>query len=295
MPNNFIISLLLLSGLLANSQQSIASAGRASQQTGILWKIEKSGLKASYILGTVHSDDSRIISLTNKFRQQLLKADSFTAELKLDQFSNRQASQLMYLPAGKTLESLIGKQRYLACVRLLAQYGIAETVANRMKPWAVVVTLSMPKSSTGMVMDHRLYMEAELAGKKTYGLETSHEQVAVFESFSIRDQIIMLDDAIDEFDRLPAIFDELVHYYLQRDLTGLERLGDKYMMQGNSPIARSFKKRALLDRNYRMVRRMKPRLLEGNSFIAVGALHLPGEEGILRLLEREGYQLTPVY
>lgn len=266
-----------------------------SQQTGILWKIEKPGYRASYLLGTVHSDDSRIINFPDVIRQTLQQADSFTAELKMDSASNQEAGQLMLLPPGQKLEQLIGKNRFNKCVSLLLQYGVPETVIQRMKVWAVVIMLSMPKNRTGLVMDHRLYMEAELNGKKTYGLETSREQVAVFEAYSLKEQIVMLDDAIKGFDRLPAMFDELLHFYLKRDLTGLERISEKYMMEGDQALARSFKKRVLTDRNFRMVRRMKPRLMEGNSFIAVGALHLPGREGILQLLVREGFRLTPLY
>ncbi len=289
------ILMMIASLLMSGSGQAYASPFSKGQQTGLLWKIEKPGSRPSFLLGTIHSDDSRVIKPPEIVLQKLRLADSFVAELKMDAFSSQEASQLMFLPAGQKLESLIGTQRYLKCVSLLSEYHIPESTVQRMKPWAVMVTLSMPKSRTGVVLDHRLYLEAELHGKKTYGLETNREQVALFESFSLQDQIIMLDDAIKEYARLPALFDELVRYYLERDLTGLEKISEKYMLQGNSFIANNFKQKALLDRNYRMVRRMKPRLMEGNSFIAVGALHLPGDEGILRLLEREGYRVTPVY
>jgi len=287
--------LVLADLLLQGSAYVYARQPGSGQQTGILWQVERPGLRPSYILGTVHTDDSRVINLPQIIRQKLRQADSFVAELMLDSFSMQEANQLMFLPGGQKLETLIGTQRYRRCVELLAQNGIPPQVIERMKPWAVMVMLSMPRSRTGIVLDHRLYQEAEIQGKKRYGLETNREQVAVFEAFSLPQQMVMLDDAIKEFDRLPAVFDELVHYYLQRDLTGLQRLSEKYMLQGDSLLAKSFKQKALLDRNYRMVRRMKPRLMEGNSFIAVGALHLPGDEGILRLLEKEGYRVTAVY
>lgn len=288
--------MLVLAGLLLQGSDHVyARQPGSEQQTGILWQVERPGLRPSYILGTVHTDDSRVINLPQIIRQKLRQADSFVAELMLDSLSMQEASQLMFLPGGQKLETLIGTQRYRRCVELLAQNGIPPQVIERMKPWAVMVMLSMPRSRTGIVLDHRLYQEAEIQGKKRYGLETNREQVAVFEAFSLPQQIVMLDDAIKEFDRLPAVFDELVHYYLQRDLTGLQRLSEKYMLQGDSLLAKNFKQKALLDRNYRMVRRMKPRLMEGNSFIAVGALHLPGDEGILRLLEKEGYKVTAIY
>ena len=56
-----------------------------------------------------------------------------------------------------------------------------------------------------------------------------------------------------------------------------------------------FQKRLIIDRNQRMVERMHKRLEEGNAFIAVGALHLPGEKGILRLLEHRGYRVRSIY
>ena len=286
---------VLAAFFLPGSAGVYAKQPGGKQQTGILWQIERSGLRPSYIFGTVHTDDSRVIRLPEIIRLKFRQADSFVAELMLDKFSMQQASELMFLPRGQKLEELIGTQRYQRCVELLVQYDIPRHVIERMKPWAVMVMLSMPKSRSGVVLDQRLYQEAELQGKKRYGLETNSEQVAVFESFTLQQQIIMLDDAIKDNRRLPAVFDELLHYYLQRDLTGLERISEKYMLQGDNMLAKSFKQKALLDRNYRMVRRMKPRLNEGNSFIAVGALHLPGDEGILRLLEKEGYRVTAVY
>ena len=290
-----LLFLLLLSVSLLNTELFHIQDAGAAQQTGILWRIERTGVQPSYLLGTVHSDDQRVLQLPSIIREKLRHADSFVAELKMDPFSAQELGRLMFLPAGQTLPSLIGSARYQKCLPLLAQYGIPAATAEKMQPWAVSVTLSMPKSRTGMVLDQQLYQDAEMQGKQTYGLESNREQIAVFESFSLQQQIMILDDALAEFDRLPMLFDELLHYYLQRDLTGLERISEKYMQQGNHQIAKIFKQKALLDRNYLMVRRMQVRLLEGNSFIAVGALHLPGDEGILRLLEKEGYKVTAVY
>jgi uncharacterized protein YbaP (TraB family) len=45
----------------------------------------------------------------------------------------------------------------------------------------------------------------------------------------------------------------------------------------------------------RMVERMQPQLRAGNAFVAVGALHLYGEQGILGLLQRDGYRVSRMY
>jgi uncharacterized protein YbaP (TraB family) len=61
------------------------------------------------------------------------------------------------------------------------------------------------------------------------------------------------------------------------------------------PLKAVFDQRLLYDRNPRMVERMQPQLQAGSAFIAVGALHLYGDKGLLRLLERAGYRVTRVY
>jgi len=87
----------------------------------------------------------------------------------------------------------------------------------------------------------------------------------------------------------------LMRLYLKRDLTGLKAYSDSHMAKGGQKLAKVLDKSLVVDRNHRMVKRMQPRLQEGNAFIAVGALHLPGEKGILRLLENRGYRVKAVY
>ena len=230
--------LIIASLFLICTEPLYARLSESGQQTGILWQIDRQGINPSYILATIHSDDSRVTHLPKIISQKLRQADSFVSELKMDYVSMQEIGQLMLLPDGQKLESLIGKSRYQTCLSLLTLYDIPADIVQRMKPWAVMLTLSMPKPRAGIVLDHLLYQEAKLHGKKTYGLETNHEQIAVFEVFSLQQQIVMLDDAITAFDRLSVVFDELIHYYLQRDLSGLERISEKYMLQGDSVIDR---------------------------------------------------------
>ena len=61
------------------------------------------------------------------------------------------------------------------------------------------------------------------------------------------------------------------------------------------PLNEVFAQRLLFDRNVRMFERMQPQLRAGNAFVAVGALHLYGEKGILSLLQRDGYRVSRVY
>lgn len=67
------------------------------------------------------------------------------------------------------------------------------------------------------------------------------------------------------------------------------------MQQDDQRLADEFQQRLVVDRNHRMAERMQPYLQQGKVFIAVGALHLPGEEGLLNLLEQQGYAVRRLY
>jgi len=180
-------------------------------------------------------------------------------------------------------------------VRLLAAYGMPELVVQRMKPWAAAATLSLPRPQTGLFLDMLLYTQAAAQGKRVYGLETVSEQVGAMETMPRDVQITMLRDAVAQHDQLDQIIEALINAYLQRDLNALESISDEAMQQGDERVAQLFTSEVVVNRNRRMLERMQPRLREGNAFIAVGALHLPGKEGLLNLLRNKGYRVSPVY
>ncbi len=84
-------------------------------------------------------------------------------------------------------------------------------------------------------------------------------------------------------------------YYLAGDLEALYGLLRENTAGTDEELLRTFEEELIFNRNELMVRRMDERLGEGNAFIAVGALHLPGERGILSLLARRGYKLSRVH
>jgi len=269
--------------------------GWAAEEQGILWRIDGAATQPSYLLGTIHSDDARIttlpVTIANIFRQ----ADSFSGEIDMDLPNLMQASQATLLPEGESLQQLLDSTLYQQTVQLLAAYGMPELVVQRMKPWAAAATLSLPRPQTGLFLDMLLYTQAAAQGKRVYGLETVSEQIGAMESIPRDLQIIMLRDAVAQHDQLDQLIEALINAYLQRDLNTLESISDKAMQQGDARVAQLFTSQVVVNRNRRMLERMQPRLDEGNAFIAVGALHLPGKDGLLTLLRNKGYRVNPVY
>lgn len=267
----------------------------AADEKGILWRIEGAANQPSYLLGTIHSDDVRVTNVPASVAQAFQQADSFSGEIEMDLPNLMQASQATLLSDGQSLEQLVGVSLYKQTVQLLAAYGMPELVVQRMKPWAAAATLSLPRPQTGIFLDMALYHQAAAAGKRVYGLETIAEQVGALESMSPELQVTMLRDAVAQHHQVEQLIEQLITAYLRRDLKALESISNAAMQDGDDRVAEMFSTEVVDRRNYLMLERMQPRLREGNAFVAVGALHLPGDKGLLNLLRNKGYRVSPVY
>jgi hypothetical protein len=90
------------------------------------------------------------------------------------------------------------------------------------------------------------------------------------------------------------MFEKLRQAWLARDLVQLEKVGNE-QLPDNNPAAKRLMDSLLDKRNHKMLQRMQPRLKEGRAFIAVGALHLAGQRGLLNLLSEQGYTVEAIY
>lgn len=269
-----------------------------SSQQGLLWQISKPDSTPSYLFGTIHSENIRINQLPTIVNSSFEQADSATFELLMDIPTMLKSASAMFFTGEQSLERLINKDLYNKVVKLLKPHSIPIDVAKRLKPWAVIVMLSSPPTKTGEFLDLLLYKKAQQLKIPTYGLEKVEEQLQVFEDLSLEDQVILLQETLTQFEQQPNIFAKLHELYLQRNLTALMQFSTEYMQPDSSrheKLIKDFYKKLIDDRNRKMVKRMQQRLQEGNAFIAVGALHLPGEQGIIKLLQNQGYQVSALY
>jgi len=268
-------------------------------QQGLLWKIETSNVKPSYLFGTIHSEDPRVNELPSPVRFHFEQADSFVLEVLMDIPTILKSAAAMFFTDGQTLDQVIGQELFAQTVVALKDYQMLPQTVKKMKPWAVIATLNVPPPKTGEILDLRLYKEAMQRKMPTYGLEKVEEQLEIFEGLSLAEQIIFLKETLKKREQIPILFEKMHELYLQRDLTALMQFSEKYIHNNNSyrhkKLFDDFYKRLVDDRNLTMVKRMKKPLQQGNSFIAVGALHLPGEKGLLKLLEKQGYNVSTVY
>lgn len=282
----FLATLLLLYGI---------SGQAVTFNKGLLWKIERGQQAPSYVFGTIHTEDPRVLNLPPAVQGALDGAKSYVMEALLDPEAITSMTTSMLFNDGRSLKHVLSAATYEKTILAMTAYGLPEIVVQSMQPWALAVTLSVPKPKTGVVLDLYLMQQAQQQGKQTAGLETIDEQVGIFHRLSMREQVILLEDVLKQTHELPKIFAKMHDVYLARDLAGLERLMDAQQAKGNQALGKKLTFQLLQQRNPRMVARMEQYLQSGQAFIAIGAGHLPGENGVLNLLAKQGYRVSVVY
>ena len=278
----------------ATTSASAAFAGPAKFDKGLLWKISPPQGEPSYLFGTMHSPDPRVTRLAPVVQSAFDRAASFTMELLINASGVSTMAEAMFFPPGQDLRKVLGSELYAQAHQAIIDRGLSTRDLERKKPWVIVMLLSTPRTELGLPLDIRLQLQATLQGKPTYGLETMSEQVAVFNDLPIADQVDLLRDALAVDAEVTRQFEALIQAYVNRDLTRLMAIVDEPKRQRSPAFARMME-RLLAERNDTMLKRMRVRLDEGNAFIAVGAAHLAGEDGLLQLLEGIGYHVSVVY
>jgi uncharacterized protein len=291
-----LLALLLAPWMQAASlEPSAAPAASATAQQGLLWRIDKPGAAASHVFGTMHSEHPDIVTLPEPVHEALTAATGVTLEMVMDPKTLAQVTDSMMITKGPDLPELVGAALYRQAVQAMSSQGVPEHALRGMKPWAVATSLMLPKSNTGLFLDRVLYLEALAKGKQVEGLETAAEQMAVFDSLSAAEQVKLLEDALKQLPRVEETHAQLREAYLRRDLQALMDISEASLRDNDPELAQRFNERVIVERNQRMAERMQAGLKRGNTFFAVGALHLPGEAGILELLRRQGYRVSVVY
>jgi uncharacterized protein YbaP (TraB family) len=132
-----------------------------------------------------------------------------------------------------------------------------------------------------------LYDKANTSGKTVGGLETMAYQMSLFDSIPYKDQAQMLLDAIRGTSLESDMFEETVELYKHQDIEAM------VAMVGESEEG-NYEDVLLNNRNHNWIPIMEKKMKKGSVFFAVGAGHLGGQEGVIRLLKKAGYELTPV-
>ncbi len=258
---------------------------------GLLWRIEGQGAHAC-LFGTMHSDDPRITQLSDAVTRCFNTSDILMLEMSLDDTHVLQVATMMMLDTDTSLSEQVGTSLGVEAAGAMQSLGIPPEVTERLQPWAVVMTLSMPQMETGLFLDKLLYDRGNAAGKRFQALESVEEQLAIFNTLSLEEQKSMLRQVLHDYRDYPDMFEMLTQAYLDQDLERLMAITIANPITTDAKLSKKVMNQMLNKRNQRMAERMTSQFDQGRVFVAVGALHLPGEEGLIALLRARGYRVS---
>jgi uncharacterized protein YbaP (TraB family) len=301
----------MLAGLQASDPalfDRIAGEARAvANGKGLLWRIGKDGQQPSYLFGTMHMADPRVVTLPPDAQARFDAASTVVIETTevLDQAAMMAALArdpgLMMFTDGTTLMSLLPPEDAPAVEEALRRRGIPPASVNKMKPWMLAAMVSLPacefarKAAGAPVLDVKLAENAKAAGKTLLGLETVKGQLSAMASLPMDLHVRGLVETLKLGDRIDDVVETMIVLYLRGDIGMIFPLFRAVLPSGGDPNEgyAEFEQAMITSRNHGMVEHALPILAQGNAFIAVGALHLTGAEGLVELLRKAGYTVTP--
>lgn len=278
-------------GLFAPMLAALVLSFPAIAGQGLIFSVQRDGGPRSYLVGTMHSEDERVTGLIRYFTPLIEEVEVLAIEMVPDAVTLLAVGAATLLPPDQSLRGLVGDDQFRALSEAASDRGLSPDVLNRLKPWAAAVTLGMPASRTGRFLDMEIYLQALQLQRRIVGLETAAEQLAVFDGMAPEVQLILLAEMIKNAPQMPKQLEELTAVYLEGDLELIDRFARAQYAGMPDSIMRWFDDRLLAQRNERMLNRL-PQLLDGASaLVAVGAMHLAGDTGLVAGLRRLGYQV----
>jgi uncharacterized protein YbaP (TraB family) len=198
---------------------------------------------------------------------------------------------LLFMQDGSTLESLLSKEDYqLVDGYFSDSLGIPLGLMKNIKPF-FLTSMMLPA-----VMDCQpaswetsLAELAKAKGTEVKGLETVQEQLSFFDKISYKDQAAMLVESLRNAAKSKEEFNNLLQLYKQGDIEALQKI-----VTAQSSGLGKYDQLLVTERNNRWVPLVEKAAREKPTFFAFGAGHLGGPEGMVRLLRKAGYTVTPV-
>ena len=244
---------------------------------------------------------ARVRNLPAPVRSAFNRAERTVYEIVITAAVRRQMTEARYLPEGRALDEILGPQLFDEVATRAESAGISRDRLRRIKPWAVAAALhfrqgEIVRSYMGeLPLDQRMQSDSQSRGAPVLELETVEEHIAVFDDMAETDQIAMLRSIVESNRQSDQYIENMTQQYVARDVGAIYTEFQEEIEADETGFAHKFALRLIDDRNRNMVERMQDLLRQGGTFIAVGALHLPGDQGILRLLQRQGYSIVRVY
>jgi uncharacterized protein YbaP (TraB family) len=257
----------------------------AAKKQSLLWQITHPDLPfPSYLFGTMHMRRLGYLPILPTALHHMASCKMFLAEMDLE------AELPTTMPSGKDWYAGLSDRKFDRMARMIHKLTGASTQQIRFLPplyWVNSISTTMVTAQGPVFyLDQHLWKQAGRLQMERGGLETVEEQAAIYLNIQLDQQLKMLLDITRNVSRFRKHLLAMNKRYEQGDLHQL--------YQSTRTSMGKLRRSMLYNRNRIMAARLIPHLFQAPVFVAVGAAHLPGYKGILRLLKEKGFRNTPL-
>ena len=291
----YLLPLFALSIITANAD---AQANKKPLEKSLLWEISGNGLpKPSYLYGTIHMICKDDASLGDSLVAAIQRSDRVYFEVDMDNLMEMlSAFKDFKMRNDTTLADLLSKEDYEKVKEFMeSKSGLLPfSQLETYKP--MLASSLLMESGIGceqaVAMEQLILEEAKKNKKRVDGLETMSYQASIFDSIPYKLQAEQLlkyvndDGSKSEADKQ---FEEMIEAYKAQDI---EKLGE--FVQTDDGGLGNYEDILIYNRNRNWVEKLKKVMPEKSLTVAVGAGHLAGEKGLIKLLRKAGYTVKPV-
>lgn len=301
----------LIRGLRAEDPAAVdnmfSRAAEVPNGAGRFWKVEQTGVDASYLLGSFHAAEA-IETLTSDMWAAYNAAQMVVVEVDLDQqaaMETRMATDpaFSFDLSGPGISARLTPKQLDDLDKALLARGLRLADVNQMQPWLLASLLSFPACHLQSMaageepMDVTLAQRAQSQGREVRGLETYEDAINAFRRV---DPTVLLESIASTgelADQDEDLFRTNMDLYARGDIAAIPELGILLGERVAPELDHRDMSAQVLDeildaRNRAWMVPLKDALAPGGTFVVVGALHLPGKVGLVELLRAEGYTVT---
>jgi uncharacterized protein len=288
-----ILTCLLLLVLLA------AFLGGHSEAKSFLWKVSLHG-KDLYLLGSTHVADETLYPLSSSIERAFESSDCLVVEADVGSSGSLQnllklvGSEGM-LPEDQRLADLLSPDLYQRLDREMNSLGLTAAMVGNMRPWLAALTVTqfrMLRLGYRPDLGIDLYFLRKAQGRKpVLELESVDFQIKMLSGFSMPLQVKFLEDSLEDLSATREDTAALFTLWKSGDAAGMEKL--LFRNLAGKPGLKDLYTKMLDERNVTMARRLEEYLRQGKTcFVVVGAGHLLGDNGLLRIMKRKGCAIS---
>lgn len=271
---------------------SICLAPSLQAQNSILYKVEGNNIQPSYVFGTVHMLPKEDFFIEEKVKKAFSESNLIVMELDMDDPSMQtEAMKYAMLAGDDSLKNHMTEAEYnILDDYFTSKMGVGMAGFVKMKPFVVSSTVMMAHLGQNMASFESTFVQmAKNQEKEIKGLETIAFQMAIFDAQPYEEQIDQVIEMLQEEGGISGYFDKIISAYKTQDITVLYESLNEFFKEDEA-----FKEKMLDERNQNWIPQIGEFSKNTSVFYAVGAGHLGGEEGVIYLLKKAGYTVTPV-